>query len=62
MMRRFLQRLTVLDQDVEALLDEQVGVEHNEAEGQRQHIVAGALAEEVSDGILREGSAGLAGD
>lgn len=49
MMRRFLQRLTVLDQDVGALLDEQVGVEHNEAEGQRQHIVAGALAEEVSD-------------
>lgn len=52
MMRKFLQRLTVLDQDVEALLDEQVGVEHNEAEGQRQHIVAGALAEEVSDGVL----------
>lgn len=44
--------LTVLDQDVEALLDQQIGVEHNEAERQRKHIVAGALAEEVSDCYL----------
>lgn len=53
--RKFLNRLTVLDQNVEALLDEQVGVEHNEAERQREHIVAGALAEEVSNSYLREG-------
>lgn len=50
-----MHRLTVLDQNVEALFDEQVGVEHNEAERQREHIVAGALAEEVPDCYLREG-------
>lgn len=56
---KFLHLLTVLDQDVEALLDEQIGVEHNEAERQRKHIVAGALAEEVSDCYLREGEISL---
>lgn len=43
---------TVLDEDIQALLDEQVGIENDEAERQRQHIVAGALAEELSDCFL----------
>ena len=33
-------RRTILDQDVEALLDEQVIVEHDETEREREHIVA----------------------
>lgn len=44
--------LTVLDEDVETLLNEQIRIEHDEAEGQRQHIVAGALAEELANRFL----------
>lgn len=43
---------TILEENVEALLDEQVGIENDKAEGKRQHIIARPLLEEVSDGSL----------
>lgn len=43
---------TVLEKDVEALLDEEVVVQDNEPEGHRQHIVACALSEEVPNSFL----------
>ena len=46
---------TVLDHDVEALLDEEVIVEHNEAKGKREDIVAAADLEEVANISLRRG-------
>lgn len=46
-------RHTVLDQDVEALLDEQVVVENNEAEGQREDVVAAADLEKLANIPLR---------
>lgn len=47
---------TILEQDVEALFDEQVGVEEDEAERQRQDVVAGADLEKVADGFLQVGT------
>ncbi len=47
---------TILNQDVETLLDEQVGVEDDEAKGQRQDVVAGADLEKVADGLLQVGN------
>lgn len=43
---------TILNQDVEALLDEQVVVEHDEAEREREHIVAGPDFEELANPAL----------
>lgn len=47
---------TILNQDIEALLDEQVGVEDDEAKGQRQDVVARADLEKVADGLLQIGT------
>lgn len=44
---------TILQEDVEALLDEQVGIEDDQAEGEGQHIIAGPFLEEVADGSLQ---------
>ena len=45
--------LTILDQNIEALLDEQVGIENDEAVGQRQDVVAGSHSEEIADSFLK---------
>ena len=44
--------LTILDQDAQAFLDEQRGVEYDQSETQGQHVVAGADFEEFSDALL----------
>lgn len=44
---------TILDQNIETLFDEQVGVEDNETKRQREDVITGADFEKVSDGILR---------
>jgi len=41
-----------LDENAEALLDEQFGVEHNETERERQHIVARPDLEKLADPLL----------
>ena len=43
---------TILDEDGQALLDEQGGVENNEPKAQRQDIVAGAHFEKGADCAL----------
>lgn len=45
-------RLTVLDQDAQALLDQQRGIEDDQSEAQGQDVVAGADFEEFSDALL----------
>lgn len=53
-MARDLDGRTVLNQDVETLLDEQVGIENDKAEREGQDIVAGANFEEIANRILEE--------
>lgn len=53
-MARDLDGRTVLNQDVETLLDEQVGIENDKAEREGQDIVAGANFEEFANRILEE--------
>ena len=43
---------TILDQDGEALLDQQAGVEDDQTKAQRQDIVARAELEEIADFLL----------
>jgi hypothetical protein len=38
-----------LNEDVQALLDEEVVVEHHKTEGQGEHIIAGSDLEELAD-------------
>lgn len=45
-------RLTILDQDIQALLDEEVVVEDNEPEREREDVVAGSDLEEFADASL----------
>jgi hypothetical protein len=45
-------QLAILDQDVEALLDQQRRVEDNQAEAQREHVVARAHLEERANRSL----------
>jgi hypothetical protein len=45
-----------LCQDMDALLNEQVGIKHYQAERERQNIVAGANFEEFADRILEDES------
>lgn len=45
-------RLTVLYQDIKCFLDKEVGIQHYQAKGQRQNIIAGANFEEVADRFL----------
>ena len=44
--------LTILEEDSQALLDEKVGVENDESEGQRKDVVAGSFLEEIPDCFL----------
>lgn len=44
--------LTILKQDVEALLDEKSGIEHDEPEADRKNIVTVADFEEILDLLL----------
>lgn len=43
---------TILDEDVQALLDEQGGVEDDQTEAERQDVVAGPDLEKGADGLL----------
>lgn len=43
---------TILDQDVQALLDEEVDVEHDEPERERKHVVACPDLEELAHASL----------
>lgn len=43
---------TVLDEDTQALLDQERGVEHNKSEAERKHIVAPPNFQKASDGTL----------
>ena len=43
---------TILNEDVKALSDEEVVIEHNQAKGERQHIVACPDLQELADGPL----------
>lgn len=52
---RGLVLLTILNEDVEALLDQQRLIEDDQAETQGQNVVAGADFEECSDGALSHG-------
>jgi hypothetical protein len=47
---------TVLCQDVDALLDEQIGIEDDKAEGEWQDIVAGTNFEEIANRVLQDES------
>ena len=47
-------RRTILYQDVEALFDEEVVVEDDQSEGQREHIVAGSDFEEFANRSLMD--------
>jgi hypothetical protein len=44
--------LTVLEEDGQALLDEKVGIENDESEGERKDIVTGSFLEEIPDCFL----------
>lgn len=44
---------TILDQDVEALLDEEAGVKDDEAEAEGKDVVGGADLEECTNAALR---------
>jgi hypothetical protein len=44
-----------LNQNIERLLDEQIGIQHDEAERQGQDIVASSDFEELADGFLDGG-------
>lgn len=46
--------LTILRQDIETTLDQQCGVEDDQPEAQREHVVAGTDFEELSNPMLRE--------
>jgi len=46
---------TILDQYVQALLDKQVVVQHDETEREREDIVAGADLEKLANGSLHAG-------
>jgi hypothetical protein len=48
-----LQRLTILEEDSQALLDEKIGIENNESERERKHVITGSFLEEISDCFLR---------
>jgi hypothetical protein len=52
---------TILNQNVEALLDEKVVIEHDETEGEREHIIAGPDLEELANPPLCCLIDGLAG-
>lgn len=43
---------TILNEDVQTLFDRERGVENDQTEAERQHIVAGADLEEIADGAL----------
>lgn len=43
---------TILQQNIQALLHQEVGIEDNQTEGERQDIIAGANFEEVPDCFL----------
>lgn len=45
---------TILKEDIEALLDEQIGVENDQAKGERENVVTGPFLEEVPDGSLQQ--------
>lgn len=47
-------RPTILDEDVQALLDKQRGIEYNQTEADGKDVVAGADFEEGSNGALYE--------
>ena len=48
--------LTILEEDSQALLDEKVGIENDESEGERQDVVTGSFLEEIPDCFLRSSS------
>ena len=45
---RGLKCLTVLEEDGKALLDEKVGIQNDESEGERKDVVTGSFLEEIS--------------
>lgn len=47
-------RLTILDENVEAFLDGERGVENDQAEAQREHVVAGSHLKKVANGALQD--------
>ncbi len=44
--------LAILKEDGKALLDEKVGIENDESEGERKDVVAGSFLEEIPDCFL----------
>lgn len=50
----FAGQLTILDEDVETLLDGERGVENDQTEAQRQHVVTGSHLEKVANGALSD--------
>lgn len=49
---------TILDQDVEAFLDEQCGIEDDESEADRENVVASTSFEECAYKMLMRGDGG----
>lgn len=45
-------KLTILDEDGQALLDQKCGIKDDQAEAQRQHVVTRSDLQEVSDSLL----------
>lgn len=46
-------KLTILEKDCETLLHQQIGVQNNESEGERQHVIACSDLEEFSNCVLQ---------
>lgn len=49
---RVIGYLTVLEEDGQTLLDEKVGIENDESEGERKDVVTGSFLEEIADCFL----------
>ena len=45
---------TILNEDSQALLNQKRSIEDDEAETERQDVVAGSHFEEISDALLRD--------
>lgn len=55
---RNVARSTVLNENVQALLDQEGGIEDDQTVAEGQHVVAGADFEELTDGSLQTGVSG----
>jgi hypothetical protein len=43
---------TILQEDIQTLLDEEIGVQDNKSEGKRKNVITCANFQELSDGFL----------